>query len=157
MPPEPRTDAHHQHGRAPILSTGETVTVGCKLPNGLNLGHLHGEDKPIVILNGANHPNAIMSVGMTHGVDKAAFLNWMEEHGGTHGIPAVAKGHVFHYDKAGAAIGKAKEMAAEKTGMEGLDPDVPANNIEPDDGQKKRNAEAAGKNAEREELAAKGL
>lgn len=139
---------------APLRTTGETVTVGCKLPNGLNLGHdVHGPDAPVVILNGANHPNAIAGTGLTHGIDKAGFEKWLKDHGGPDGIPAIRHGLIFAYDKPGQAVSAAKERKKTKTGFEGLDPDKPAADLKPDDGQDKRNAEAAAAAAEREETA----
>lgn len=148
-----------QHSLAQRATTGATVTIACKLPNGLNLGHIHGDDKPHVILRGSNHPLAVGGYGLTHGIAADAWAKWKVQH---EFLPALRNGLVFDHDKAGSARMMAAEMADVQSGMEPLNGDDPSKDrrtaAETDDGpapeptaeQKKINAEAK---AKREELA----
>ena len=94
----------------------ETVTVGCKLPNGLILEQ--GGYK--VELNGSNSSLVVGGYGLTGNVDKEAFEAWLAVHADQ---PYVRKELVF-------AQAKANENASEKTGLEGLDQNNPAPGIE---------------------------
>lgn len=101
----------------------ETVTVGCKLANGLVLEH--GGYK--VTLNGANSSAIVGGYGLTEGVDKDAFFNWLEVHKEQ---PYVKRELVFAQENTRNAKAKAKENKDVKSGLEGLDPDKPAPGIE---------------------------
>lgn len=134
-------------------TTGTTVTVACKLPNGLNLGKLHGADQPDVILRGTNHHLAVGGYGLTHGVDADAFAKWLKDHSFMH---AVKNNLIFAHEKPAGARAMAGEMADVKSGLEPLNGDNPGlddrvageQDVEPTDDQKKANDKAK---AEREE------
>lgn len=97
-----------------------TVTVGCKMPNGLILEM--GEKR--VVLNGANSSGIIGGHGLTEGVDKEFWDAWSAKHAT---LDPVKKGFVFAHEKTANTVAEAKEKAAEKTGLEPLDPkDKPA-------------------------------
>lgn len=92
-----------------------TVTIGCKLPNGIlmELG-----DKQVVI-NGANSSEIIGGHGLTENVDKSFFDAWMERN---KELKFVKIGHIFAHEKTASTKAQAKERAKEKTGLEPLDP-----------------------------------
>src|ERR1700741_750322 len=104
------------------VTTGATVTVACKMPNGMNLGKIHGEDNPDVILRGSNHRHAVGGFGLTHGIDADAFAKWREGH---KWLPAVKNGLIFAHDRPSMAKAQAAEMAEVRSGFEGIDPDKP--------------------------------
>lgn len=147
-----------EHALAQRATTGATVTVACKLPNGLNLGHIHGDDKPHVILRGSNHPLAVGGYGLTHGISADAWAEWSRQHAF---LPALQNGLVFDHAKPQAAKMMAAEMAEVKSGLEPLNGDDPASDprtamdsedglaTSPTDEQKRVNAKAK---ALREEL-----
>jgi CTP:molybdopterin cytidylyltransferase MocA len=74
----------------------ETVTVGCKLPNGLILEQ--GEYK--VELNGSNSSIVVGGYGLTENVDKEAFEAWLAVHADQ---PYVRKELVFAQAKTSSA------------------------------------------------------
>lgn len=107
----------------------ETVTVGCKLPNGIVL-EVDGAQP--VVLNGANSSNVIGGYGLTENVDKAMFDKWLD----LHKDQAYVKNElVFAQAKTNSAEAKAKENADVATGLEGLPQDKPAPGIEKADGK----------------------
>ena len=101
----------------------ETVTVGCKLPNGLILEI--GDYK--VALNGANSSLVVGGYGLTEGVDKDAFEQWLAVHAAQ---PYVRNDLVFAQAKTNSAQAKASENASVKSGLEGLDQKNPSPGIE---------------------------
>lgn len=109
----------------------DTVVVGCKLPNGLEI-LLGGKS---VVLNGANSAAIIGGYGLTGDVDKAAFEEWLLDFADA---PFVKNELVFAQANERSAKSKAEENAKEKTGLEGLDPKKPAPGIEPDPDQKQK-------------------
>lgn len=107
----------------------QTVTVGCKLPNGLHMD-LRGDGGELVkriTLNGANKSEVIGGYGITHGVDKEAFEEWKRRNPD---FTPLKKGLIFAQDKPAAAAAQAKEQAEIKNGFEGLNPDKPAPGVE---------------------------
>ncbi|EOC1127308.1 hypothetical protein AAAW35_000284 [Cronobacter sakazakii] len=106
----------------------ETIVVGCKLPNGLVVE----QDGYTVTLNGSNSSNVVGGYGLTEGVDKDAFENWLEVHKNQ---PYVKNELVFAQAKANSAQSKATENASIKSGLEGLPQDKPAPGIEKADGK----------------------
>lgn len=93
-----------------------TVTVGCKLSNGLIIEV--GEAR--AVLRGTNSSTIIGGHGITENVDKALFDAWIELHKDKE---FVKKGFVFAHEKAANTAAEAKERADESTGMEPLDPE----------------------------------
>lgn len=106
-----------------------TVIVGCKLPHGLE-AQIAGKT---VVLNGSNSATIIGGYGLTQGVDKDGFEAWLLAYAD---LPYVKNELVFAQESAKSAAAQATENAAEKTGLEGLDPKKPAPGIEPDSDQK---------------------
>ena len=102
-----------------------TVTVGCKLPNGLIIEL----DEQRVVLNGANSSALIGGFGLTE-VNEALFKAWLEKH---KDYEPVKQGLIFAQEKPANAQAEAKDKAKLKSGFEGLDPKKPAEGIEPMD------------------------
>ncbi len=100
-----------------------TVVVGCKLPHGLHLD-LNGKR---VTLAGLNSTEIIGGHGITHGVDKDFFDNWMVLNA-SH--PAVKNEFIFAHEQAASVAAKANDHKKELTGFEGIDPNKPGKNIE---------------------------
>lgn len=98
-----------------------TVTVGCKLPNGLHLDH-NGKR---VTLNGTNSGNLIGGHGLTV-VDKDFFDAWLAGH---KDYAPVKAGLIFAHANENNARAEAKEKEKNKSGLEGLDPEKPAPGI----------------------------
>ena len=110
-----------------------TVTVACKLPNGLVLD-IPGAKAPVV-LNGANHPEAIAGHGLTE-VDADFWAAWTKLYSD---FQPLTKEMIFAQGSERSAAAKAKERKDEKSGLEGLDPEKPAAGIKPEnyEGKKK--------------------
>lgn len=135
--------------------TGETVTVACKMPHGLELRVFDMVDKRVIApggsgtytvkeaverktrvrLNGFAHPQdkaAIASVvggyGLTFNVDKAFFDLWMEQNKDS---DVVQNGLIFAHVRRENAEGKAREQKELKSGLERLDPAKPPPGIVP--------------------------
>ena len=98
-------------------SSSNTVTVGCKLPNGLVL-EFGGKS---VEVNGANSSVIIGGYGLTEGVDAAFFDAWMEAH---EAMPFVRNQLIFAQSKTADAQAEATEKAGKKTGFEGMGADT---------------------------------
>lgn len=92
-----------------------TVTVGCKLANGIIL-ELNGKK---VHIKGANASSVIGGHGITENVDKDFMDAWLAkpEH---KELSFVKNGFLFVHAKADSVAAEAKEKAAEKTGQEPL-------------------------------------
>lgn len=103
----------------------ETLTVGCKLPNGL----IVEQDGYTVQLNGGNSANIVGGYGLTEGVDKDSFEKWLSIHKDQ---PYVKNELVFAQAKANSAAAKAVENAEVKSGLEGLSQEKPMAGIEVD-------------------------
>lgn len=100
-----------------------TVTVGCKLPNGLII---EVADKK-AILNGLNHSVIIGGHGLTE-VDKDLWDAW---YAANKELVFVKNGFVFANAKEADAKAQAKDRENNKTGFEGLDPKAVHGKIEP--------------------------
>lgn len=96
----------------------KTVTVGCKLPNGLIL-ELNGQT---VEINGSTSSRVIGGHGITYDVDAEFFDAWMEAHA-DHAM--VRNGFIFAHDKAADTKAEAAEKEDNATGLEAVDPDAP--------------------------------
>lgn len=94
-----------------------TVTVGCKLPNGLII---EVTDKKVT-LNGANSSELIGGHGLTE-VDKDLWEAWYAVN---KELTFVKNGFVFANGKEVDAKAQAKDRSKNKTGFEGLDPADP--------------------------------
>lgn len=112
---------------------GTTVTVACKLPHGLHLDHAGKR----VTVNGANTSNVIGGHGLTEGIDKEFFDEWLKANADH---PAVKNKLIFAHDKARNAAAQAREQASNKTGVEPIDPNKPGHGVQIADEQKERQA-----------------
>jgi len=90
-----------------------TVTVGCKLPNGLIL---EVGDKRVAV-KGSNSSLLIGGHGITENVDKEFFDTWLTQNVGLQFVKAEL---IFAHEKATNTAAQAKEQSAEKTGLEPL-------------------------------------
>lgn len=98
-----------------------TVTVGCKLPNGLicELGKIGDEDYKAVVLNGSNNALVHGGYGLTPGVDASFWTAWVKQ---KKRLSFVAKGMVFAQGDLASAQDHAIDLSTVKTGFESLDP-----------------------------------
>ena len=110
----------------------ETVTVGCKLPHGLKFTVA---DKTVT-LSGANSTTIVGGYGLTEGVDKGVFDEFLKLYADQ---PFVKNELVFAQANTKSAASKATEQAAEKTGLEGLPQDNPVPGIQKDEEAMKAN------------------
>lgn len=107
----------------------ETVTIACKLPHGLHLDlQRPGQPKERVTINGFTHPRAIAGFGITEGVSKEFFDEWMRQN---KDLEPVKQGLIFAHAQAKSVVDQAKEKVNLKSGLEALDPNKPAPGIEP--------------------------
>lgn len=93
------------------------VIVSCKTPNGFIM-EVNGVTQKI---NGFNSEYSILvyekgaAIGITHDVNEDFWKAWLSKH---KNHPLVTGGHVFISKSENSARSQAKEMKAEKTGME---------------------------------------
>ena len=106
---------------APLPKGSDTLTIGCKLPNGLicELGVFGSDGYQRVQLNGANSSNIIGGYGITENVSAKFWEAWVKKYGR---LEFVRKGLVFAERDLASARDQAKDFDSKKTGMERLDP-----------------------------------
>lgn len=99
-----------------------TVTVGCKLPNGLilEMGKKGDANHKTATLNGANAAAVQVAggYGLTE-VDGAFYEAWAKKH---HWLPALKSGAIFVQDNRENATAAAIDTSELRTGLERLDP-----------------------------------
>lgn len=114
----------------------DTVTVGCKLPHGLHLDIYNAdaktpEERATVIarhtINGQNSQEIVGGHGITLGVPKAHFEQWMALNKNS---AAVRNGLIFAHENAQSAVREAQEKKDTKSGFEGIDPAKPGPGVE---------------------------
>ncbi len=106
-----------------------TVTVACRLPQGLHLDIVkHGELRQRVTLNGSNSAHAVAGYGITENVPKDFFDRWLAAHGE---LPAVKNGLIFAHAQKVSTEAQATEQAGLKSGLEPLDPKKPGKDLAP--------------------------
>jgi hypothetical protein len=108
----------------------DTVTVGCKLPNGLicEMGKAGAENYKRVVLKGANDSKVIGGFGMTQ-VDGEFMAAWLKKYAW---LPAVKNGLVFLQSDMDSASAQALDHADQRSGLERLDPEAAPKGIEAD-------------------------
>jgi len=117
------------------------ISVACKLPSGFTIEHAGTR----LTLNGPNDPGAIGDFGVTRGVDADWFKEWSE--GGKDGdgkligvgkgFAPLASGAIFAIPGSDL-VGAVNDIGADVvTGLEPLNADKPAPDVEPTDEQKK--------------------
>jgi hypothetical protein len=93
-----------------------TITVGCKLPNGLDMRI----GDTIVSLKGfMRGANIIGGYGITENVDEAFFDEWLKRHAHLKVVQDVL---VFKQPNIKEAAAQAKDTAKKKSGLEQIDP-----------------------------------
>jgi hypothetical protein len=121
-----------------------TVTVACKIPNGLILQIYKMEDHNEAVMGGGwrkvsqavkvgdpvkvNGPAKYVGkdalheirygVGLTHGIDADFFEKWIKDNADSEVVKLKL---IFASPKAGEVIAQAKDQISLKSGMEGLD------------------------------------
>ena len=105
----------------------DTVTVGCKLPHGIHLDIYNAdgataEERAEIIarvtLTGQNGTEIVGGHGITPGVSKAHFEEWMRRN---KNHPAVRNGLIFAHDNASKTVAEASEKTDTKNGFEPID------------------------------------
>lgn len=125
--------------------SGDTVVVGCKLPNGIELrayvmaeemeahpggAHLVKKGRPVpgsFTVNGNSFPEggapraARMEAGfaLTYGVPKKLWEAWLADN---KELPAVTNGLIFAHSSERSAIADSREKEKVRSGFERLDP-----------------------------------
>ena len=121
-----------------MTAPAKTITVACRLPNGLVItwptaadGARTDKTKTVVLRGTNSNPEAILlpngkgqRYALTHGVDEEWFEAWAKEHPD---YAPLTSGMIFTHSK--DVVGKAKELAGERHGLDGLDPDKPSPGI----------------------------
>ena len=119
------------------MATGETVTVACKLPNGLHLDlrDANGEVRRVTLRGSgdarrmesggqfvSSHGNRVSEgFGLTPGVSKEFWEAWEAQYRKANYEPLV-RGLIFAVPKLDSAAAMAREKAEIKTGLEPIDP-----------------------------------
>ena len=89
-------------------NSSKTVTVGCKLPNGLVLE----VGNKSVEINGANSSRVVGGHGITYDVDAEFFEAWLKAHADR---DMVKGGFVFAHEKASSAKAEAADKESNKS------------------------------------------
>lgn len=114
---------------APRADTGETVTVACRLPQGIHMDIVrHGEVRQRVTLKGSNAPGSIAGFGITENVPRAFFEKWLDNH---QDLPAVRNGLIFAHAQRASVEDKAVERTELKSGLDPMDPKKPGKDLAP--------------------------
>ncbi|HKJ95379.1 MAG TPA: hypothetical protein VKA32_07100 [Gammaproteobacteria bacterium] len=112
----PKKKEAEQSSVEPVKKTPGTVTVGCKLPNGL---HIDYQGKRVT-LNGSHSNSIIGGHGLTQGVDRDWFNAWLKDYAE---FAPVKKGLIFAHEDRPSVEAEAREKEGEKTGLEGINPE----------------------------------
>lgn len=121
------------------VTSRNTISVGCKLPNGMHLDiRQHGSATQRVTLKGINSltAGAIIRPAMrggfaiTENVPKEFFEEWMRLN--SH-HPAVANGLIFAHEEFASVKDMADERADLTHGFEPINPAAPGKNLAPMD------------------------
>lgn len=111
-------NAQLQASAAP--TTGGTLIVGCKLPNGLHLDlKTKGGERQRVTLNGANSGHIVGGYGLTRNVSAEFIMEWLKVNA-KH--PAVVNNEIFVHNQLESAEDMARERRDIETGLEPIDP-----------------------------------
>jgi hypothetical protein len=95
----------------PQTTSASTITVGCKLPNGLIIQ----VGKTRLLLNGSNTQKILGGYGLTHNVDASFFAEWMRLNESS---VLVKKGIIFAQEKEVNAKAQASDTRDVNTGLE---------------------------------------
>lgn len=99
----------------------KTISVGCKLPNGLicEMGKVGDSNHTVVRLNGSNDATVVGGFGITEHVSEEFWNAWIKKH---RGMAFVKRGLVFAMDDADSARDHAVDQATTRSGFEALNP-----------------------------------
>lgn len=126
-----------------------TCVIGCKLPHGL-VCELTNSNKETIryTLKGANSARIIGGYGLTEGVPRDFFEQWLRKNS-KH--PAVVQGSVFMHTSTASAIDHAKDNRKVLTGLEPINPLVEASRrgLEMDDEDKRAYLKQVAENPDR--------
>jgi hypothetical protein len=101
-------------------SKSNSVTIGCKLPNGMTLELSDADHEKIEIrVNGASHPDARFGHGVTENVDRAFWEKWVEDN---KRLKIVKNGFIFAHGSRHDVEDHAKDRKDVKTKLERLIP-----------------------------------
>ena len=101
----------------------KTLTVGCKLPNGLIIE----VDGKTAVINGTNTSKVIGGHGITENVDADLFNAWIERNKER---KVVKNELIFAHTQKESVKASAKEKANNKTGLEPINPKDKNNGVE---------------------------
>lgn len=114
------------------------ILIGCKLPHGVTLKGSKGQD---IVINGMNTTRIVGGFGISY-VDES---EWAYVTMTYSDFDPILTGAIFTNSTAKvaeiAALGD--ELADQRTGFEGLNPEDPAHKLKPEDKQAMPNADAA--------------
>lgn len=102
-------------------ASSDTYIIGCKLPHGLKL-ELFNKDNTVKeahTLKGNNAARIIGGYGLTDGVPRAFFDEWLRRNA-KH--PAVLNQSIFMHTDLASAQDAAKERREVRSGLEAIDP-----------------------------------
>jgi hypothetical protein len=107
-----------------FIMASSTVTIGCKLPNGIILRIASGAS---VTLNGATSSRIVGGYGLTPDVDKGFWEAWKKEYAT---FEPFKNDLIFVQESVAKAKDQAREQADVKSGLEPLDKDKPAAGVQ---------------------------
>lgn len=125
------------------MAAGAKVSVGCKLPNGLQItlekltesinadGHTVKRYVPIgakVLLKGTNTSVIFGGYGITEDIDADWFTQWLKDNAD---YEPVRLGLIFMQSTPAKAADAAKERVDVLSGFEPMNPDKPGDKLEP--------------------------
>jgi hypothetical protein len=114
---------------APRAESGDTVTVACRLPQGIHFDIVrHGEVRQRVTLKGSNSPGPVAGFGITENVPREFFEKWLAEH---QDLAAVRNGLIFAHARRASVEDQAIERTELKSGLDPMDPKKPGKDLAP--------------------------
>lgn len=107
-------------GQPDKVNSGQTVVIGCKLPNGIiaEVGKQGETHHTVVRINGANAATIVGGYGLTT-VSKDFWDAWLASH---KQLEFVRKGLVFAHGDQRSAESHAQETSGTKSGFEPINP-----------------------------------
>jgi hypothetical protein len=128
----------------PVETRSPTVTIACKLPNGLHMDLKHpltGEPHRVTVRGPLNARIVSNGFGMTSGVDRDFAEAWFKAYSKYH---PVVTGQIFAEELKADAKAHARENRDVKTGLEAKDPNALPAKITVADGPKNGGGDDSG-------------
>ncbi len=104
-----------------------TILIGCKLPHGVKF---KGSDGEYIVINGMNTSLIADAPGLTH-IDESEWSRFVATHEDFQPLISQAI-FTFGTNKVADIAAMTNELASERTGFEGLNPEKPAPNLVPE-------------------------